>query len=329
MEHFIKTLFILLFGFVSIHVNAQDPQFSQFYAAPLYMGPSFAGMTNGSRITLNYRKQWPVITNGFNTYAFGIDHNFVTIKSGLGLVAIRDDIGSGHLSYTSLGAIYAYRIRVDNNWYVRPGLTFWYTRRSLDFYKLLFPDQVGNSTATIETPTQKYKAHIDFSSSVITYTRKVWLGLTVDHLMRPNQALGGSSNRISYKWSVYAGTKFPVRSRMKALKAGDESLTTALLYKRQGDWQQLDFGTYWNKPPLILGVWWRGIPLFGKNPGMDAIVFLAGIKYLDYTFAYSYDITISELGVYTGGTHEISFTYLFNNKFKIKHKKGAMPCPSF
>jgi hypothetical protein len=33
----------------------QDPQFSQFYASPLYLGAAFTGATPGSRYCLNFR----------------------------------------------------------------------------------------------------------------------------------------------------------------------------------------------------------------------------------------------------------------------------------
>ena len=323
-KHIIVTLPLLLF---SLLLKAQDPQLSQFYAAPLYLGPSFAGMSNGARVSLNYRKQWPVLTNGFNTYAFGIDNNFTNLKSGMGLIVLRDDIGSAHLSLTSVGAIYSYLIDLDRKWHVKPGITFWYSRHSLDFYKLIFPDQVQNANSSIEVPTQKFKAAIDFSSSVVAYNPKVWFGFTVDHLMRPDESLGGTSNRIPYKFSVYGGTKFLVKNHTRSFRSAEESITTAFLYKRQGNWQQFDLGLYWNKQPIILGVWLRGIPIVVKNPGMDAIVFLAGMRYNGYTIAYSYDSTISQFGVNSGGAHEISITY----EFKVQtHKRWKpIPCPTF
>jgi type IX secretion system PorP/SprF family membrane protein len=324
-RHTIPFLLILLTG----ALKAQDPQLSQFYAAPLYLGSSFAGITSGSRVSLNYRKQWPVIANGFNTYAFGFDHYFANIKSGVGLVTLRDNVGTGNLSLTSIGALYSYHITIDRKWNLKPGLTFWYSRHGLDFFKLLFPDQVEFSNTSTETPTMKYKAHIDFSSSLVVYNQKVWMGVTMDHMMRPNQSLAGATDRIPYKWSVYGGGKFPIRSHYRRFRAPQESITTAFLYKKQGDAQQLDLGLYWNKQPMILGLWLRGIPFAIKNPGMDALVFLAGIEFNDYTVAYSYDITVSQLGVNTGGTHEISLSYVFNNKPRIKHKKAALPCPSF
>ena len=58
---------ILLFSLVVFFVVglnktlAQDPQFSQFYAAPLYLNPAFAGSAQEARVGINYRNQWPQI----------------------------------------------------------------------------------------------------------------------------------------------------------------------------------------------------------------------------------------------------------------------------
>jgi len=38
-----KIYFVLLLGFISINASAQDPQFTQFYANPIYLNPAFAG----------------------------------------------------------------------------------------------------------------------------------------------------------------------------------------------------------------------------------------------------------------------------------------------
>lgn len=38
-----KLLFTVLCLFIVAEVEAQDPQFSQFYANPIYLNPAFAG----------------------------------------------------------------------------------------------------------------------------------------------------------------------------------------------------------------------------------------------------------------------------------------------
>ena len=47
-------------------LQAQDPQFSQYYAAPLYLNPAFTGSEMLPRIGANYRNQWPGIELDFS-----------------------------------------------------------------------------------------------------------------------------------------------------------------------------------------------------------------------------------------------------------------------
>lgn len=92
-----KRIYILFIIIVLINLKtgfSQDSQFSQFYASPLYLAPSFAGSTDGDRFSLNYRNQWPAITKSFQTYSLGYDHYFPHLKSGIGLLLFREQAGT-------------------------------------------------------------------------------------------------------------------------------------------------------------------------------------------------------------------------------------------
>jgi len=87
-------LFIILLLVVRIGFG-QDPHFSQFYAAPLYLGPSFAGAGENTRIMTNYRDQWPKMPGVFVTYSFSADHYMPDLNSGFGLFVMKDQAGDG------------------------------------------------------------------------------------------------------------------------------------------------------------------------------------------------------------------------------------------
>ena len=55
-------------------VIAQDTQYSQFYAAPLYLNPALTGASELTRVGVNYRNQWPGLDYSFNSYSAYIDH---------------------------------------------------------------------------------------------------------------------------------------------------------------------------------------------------------------------------------------------------------------
>jgi hypothetical protein len=98
------------------------------------------------------------------------------------------------------------------------------------------------------------------------------------------------------------------------------------MFKNQAKFRQLDMGLYWNKSPMVFGLWYRGIPVFNSDRG-DMFAFLVGYKTQRLSIGYSYDFTISNLIDKSAGAHEISFSIEFT-KYK-KRKMHSVPCPEF
>src|ERR1044072_6736656 len=79
---------------------AQDPEFTQFYANPLYLNPAFAGTARCPRICLNYRTPWPGITGTFVTYSASYDQHVDGIQGGLGFLFPNDRAGQSTINTT-------------------------------------------------------------------------------------------------------------------------------------------------------------------------------------------------------------------------------------
>ena len=91
----ICTLLTGLFALcASMELKAQDPQFSQFYAAPLYINPAFTGASQFTRFGVNYRSQWPNLDASFETFSFYADHFVEKYNSGIGLILTTDRQGN-------------------------------------------------------------------------------------------------------------------------------------------------------------------------------------------------------------------------------------------
>src|SRR5437870_11310543 len=101
-------LFVLLTLFAADVVQAQDPQFSQFYAAPLYLNPAFAGSTNQGRAGVNYRNQWPAIDANFTTFSAFADFYLEDYNSGVGAILTRDYVNLVGVQNISFAAQYSY-----------------------------------------------------------------------------------------------------------------------------------------------------------------------------------------------------------------------------
>ncbi len=326
---FVVSLFSWTYG--------QDPQFTQFYANPLYLAPSFAGATQNDRITAVYRNQWPELNNVFVTYSFSYDHYFDNFNSGVGVLIMRDVAGSGNLGMLNAGVLYSYDIKVNKDFHLRPGVHFNYTQQGIDYHKLVWNDQLssgGSGGSTIEQPpTDAYKPDVDFAASLLGYTDRAWGGFTVDHLLRPNYGLYNNEARWPIKFTLFGG--YQIIKKGHLLNPIDETLSLAFYYSQQDIFKQAVVGLYWYKAPLMLGFWYRGIPFYKggndeyeKDPRGDALAFLVGYKMDQLRVGYSYDFTISNLVSSTGGAHEISLTYEFKTTRK-KQKARMIPCPEF
>jgi type IX secretion system PorP/SprF family membrane protein len=308
---------------------AQDPQFTQFYASPLYLAPSYAGGIASQRVVANYRNQWSFVPGTFQTYSISYDHNFVNFKSGLGLLVLGDVAGDGRLGSTMAGILYSYDINPNPDYHIRPGVGFYYVQQSIDYSRLIFGDQLtsGGETLppTIQPPGSKAVRDIDVSTSVLAYSDNIWLGFTWDHMLRPERTFYGDDARTPHKFSIYGGGRLVLRGIV--LRPIEESITGAFNLRFQDLSKQLDLGLYWYRQPFLIGAWYRGIPISRKYPGTDALAFLAGYKYDQWSVSYSYDFTISRLGIGSGGSHEIALIYTF--KVEARKRWRAIPCPTF
>ncbi len=322
-----RRLFILslLFWLGCRLSQAQDPQFSQFYSNPLYLAPSFAGAAGGSRICANVRDQWVALPSTFVTYSFSYDHYFSKFNSGFGLLGYKDAAGTGELGTTSLGVQYSYNFKLTQEIFARPGLHFSYREHGVAWDKLKFIDEVMHSDGTVidQQPVPRVR-DVDLALSALIYSKRVWGGITVDHLLRPNVSLYAANHRVPVKYSFFGGIELARKSRL--LKADSETMTIAYLFKKQGPYTQLDLGVYWFKNPFVLGLWYRGIPPFNSQRG-DAFILLLGYRTRNFNIGYSYDVTISNLIGQAIGSHEVSMAVKF--ALPRRNKKGEVPCPEF
>ena len=222
---------------------------------------------------------------------------------------------------------YSYNIKVFNVWSIRPGLSFSYLQHGV-YGDVSFIDQILSSNDTAGTSGPGFALDraqdIDAGASMLVYTKGFWFGATIDHLLAPNVSLHASNAQIPLKTSIYGG--IDIRAKGKLLKPSDDMMTFAFLYKQQDLIRQLDIGAYWYNYPMIIGIWYRGIPTVSSHRG-EAVVFLIGLKTTSVNVGYSYDLTISNMLAHTKGSHEVSFTYKF--ALPKRPQKGAVPCPEF
>ncbi len=317
------------------HASAQDAQFTQFYAVPTYISPAFAGTGLQSRFGLAMRDQWPSIPGAFVSANFAFDHYLSDVNSGIGLLVHHDKAGSGALRTTSITGQYAYEIELKRKVFLRPALQFGWSNHAVNLSQLTFGDQLarGGSLATLDDMDGTSVSYADMGTGLLFFTPKLWLGVAIHHLNRPNQTLIEGDARLPRKFSMHGGYRTEIRTPV--IRKHAEHVVFAFNYRSQDKFDQLDLGVYYERDPFFAGLWYRGIPLFKQyGPGYmnnDAVAVMVGFIANDLRIGYSYDITISRLAAYSGGAHEITLGYELAQKHKKRSasKRRIVPCAKF
>jgi type IX secretion system PorP/SprF family membrane protein len=321
---------------------AQDPQFSQYYAAPLLLNPALAGSGDCYRAGMSARSQWVGLPGGaFNTAAAFIDLNVPHLRSGFGLMLLHDQIGTPRMSTNAISGFYSYLAPIRKQFNLRLGLQASFVNRSLDYSRLVFEDQfsgIAITQAQTADPIRDFRNanYGDFSSGALIYGEDTyWLGTSYNHMFTPNQAFYTKS-KLPAKWSLHGGYSWRIKGTKLERNKRDIRLIGTFLYKSQLKFDQLDLGVYAIKNKVLLGLWYRGIPV-KKDAAItnsDAVSVQMGYYIKDFSFIYSYDFTTSKLNVVnTHGSHEISLLYQFCSRWPKRKKPPIhvrrLPCPDF
>jgi type IX secretion system PorP/SprF family membrane protein len=331
----------------SLSVTAQDPQFSQFYAAPLYLNPAFAGSTQQGRAGINYRNQWPAIDANFTTISAYADFFIEDKNSGVGALLTRDYVGIVGLQSISFSLQYAYQLQLTKTLSFRPGVQVGIVNRSINFGDLTFGDQFDPNTGDLVNATKESLNtgqsvfFPDISFGGLLFSKNAWLGVAAHHITEPNQSLLGAKDPLYMKLSVHGGYKFLFRPGVMGTglfaRPQERSIAPVIQYRHQGPFDQMDVGMYYTFEPLVLGTWYRGIPFKSVNgfANNESVVLLIGLVLKGekdiLNIGYSYDYTISKLGPGSGGAHEFSLVYSWptRNPRKPPKDKLIIPCPTF
>ena len=121
-------------------VQAQDPQYSQFYSNLVLLNPAFTGSGIGHRVAMNYRAQWVQIPGYYKQFAFSYDVPvyFLGSTNGLGVSFSSDVAGEGNLQKLNITVNYAYEVEINDNHVLRFGLRGGVQQASIDFFQTPF-----------------------------------------------------------------------------------------------------------------------------------------------------------------------------------------------
>jgi len=174
--------------------------------------------------------------------------------------------------------------------------------------------------------------YMDVNAGAMINSTKFWIGFAASHLNQPNSSLIGDRVPLPISTSLHGGYRYIIEAKSRGVLK--RYISPAFNYRHEQKYDQLDIGLYYFHLPVNLGVWYRGLPFKHYKPAYpnnESVAILIGFELskLDMRVGYSYDITVSGLGIATSkGAHELSLIYEIARKRK-RRSKVMVSCPKF
>ncbi len=324
-----KLFIALLILNISFNASAQDPEFTQFYANPIYLNPAMAGSHGCPRINLNHRNQWPSLSGTFITNTLSYDQYFESIGGGIAISFMNDMAGKNTLNWNAVNVAYSYHLAVNRKFSFLLGAQAGWNQKFLDWSKLSFGDQIdphsGFVYQTGDLPRGRLNGNwgtrgfFDASAGIVGFSEHFYFGFAAKHLNTPDQTLilSDEGSKLPMRFTGHMGATIPLGGKSKY--ATPTSLSPNVIYTYQDEFMQLNLGMIIKYGAFTAGAYWRE---------GDAFILLIGVDSGTFKFGYSYDITTSKLTNASGGSHELSMGFNLNCKKPVK-KFRTISCPSF
>jgi type IX secretion system PorP/SprF family membrane protein len=344
-----------------IELKAQDPHFTQFSDAPMFVNPANTGFYRGLyRVTGNFRNQWDYrfINNndvgsrntGYTTFAGGFDISLKPSKNstdmlGIGIQLLTDRAGEVALTSTfgQINLAYWKKLDPNKNRWLSAGFSIGFEQRKIDYSHLELPDQYNSANpqsplAVLSYPVNNGYIYTDIGMgakyfATLTKKRMLNIGFAIAHINQPKNSFffGLPSDQLYRKLTFHAGMRMPIAHKI--------DLAPTILIMRQATWMEFDEGAYVrfllteakSKELMAynIGIWFRQANGSGHFV-QDAINLCNKLEFNQYTIGISYDLNVSKLTQTTklkGGV-ELSISYQNALDASLGNKKKPI-CPVF
>ena len=317
----IKLLFIIISFCIYSKAKAQDPVFTQYFLVPETLNPGISGFMETTYTGIIHREQWPDLDLKIDTdYAFLNTWN-ENISSGYGISVLNQRENASKYNFTQINANYAYRVRINDDWYFRPALEVGFGLKSFAFQNLLLEDQINIRTgitnaSSIDPLLRNDKiTFFDASAGMVFNTDNMWIGLSMKHLNKPNISFSEDGNLpLNTFFSLSTGYEFLLANYIDVqfFPYATKMFVTSN-YMQQGRYNRLDLGASILFEKMFFGA--TAVTNPAKNGLNSQLVtsvnLFTGLQYEHLRLGIAYDLNTSKMGK-TGGVYELSLTYQFN-----------------
>ena len=300
----IRKLFIIHFLLFPFFLSGQQiPFYTQTTSTSFLINPAIAGTKKSLDLRIGYRNQWTGFDGAPVTEYASLNSRLFAGRMGLGVYAYKDE--TGPISRTNYTGAYAFHLRFPD------------VELSIGLSGSIIQYQINGSKITIQTPGDLV---IDQTKTKTILAPDVGTGFYIynDRFHFGASALGLLSSTIN----DYGKGSIP-----KEPGSLNTHFYLSLGYNYSGNpdfiWENNAFATYVKATPIFMGyslrMFYKRKIIIGTSIRLrDAIALNVGYVIADkFHISYSYDVIVSHLRPYNGGSHEVMLAYSVVGKKKI------------
>jgi type IX secretion system PorP/SprF family membrane protein len=331
---------------------AQDPHFSQYNEAPIYINPALSGVAYDTRVNLNYKSQWKSVAVPYKSYGasaeFAIGRKKLHKKSYFttGLMAYNDVSGSSNFSSLHLGGLLGVVIRSGKYSKLSGGIMAAFDQRTINGSKLTWDNQYNgykfDPTIPGEQIPQTHFIYADFGAGFNWHFAKSEryisaadghrfdIGFSAYHINVPYYSFYGNTGENQYIRFVHHANfvvavpqinSSIIPSYVIMMQGPSIEIVAGLMYRYIISDASVHTGTI--KP--------MAFSFGGYYRSLDAFIPQVLFEYDKYGLGVSYDVNLSNLTPTskTKGGLEICLRYNWNASYgnNIGNTTGPRPTP--
>lgn len=286
-------LFLTVFFFLTKASAQQDPEYTQYMYNMSVVNPAYATATE-SVLNLGtlYRTQWVGAVGAPKTLTF-FGHMPVNKKVELGVSLISDDIGDGAKKENNFFADFAYVLQFKNKNRLSLGIKAGFTSFQTNFNGFRFQSGDPSTDHAFEQNINTFKPNVGVGAYY--FTDSYYIGLSAPNLLSSKHieeraginAFGSEEIHAfltgGYVFRLSDAFKFKPAFMSKFVKGAPTTLdiTANVLFNNK-----FEFGVAYRLDDAVSGL----VNMYVTQ---------------DIRIGYAYDYTLSNLGQFNSGTHEI------------------------
>jgi type IX secretion system PorP/SprF family membrane protein len=311
--------FVLLMACVETKAQ-QQTQFTNILLNQYLYNPAFAGSFRGMQFNAGARLQWTGFDGAPRSY---MASGYGTFKKrdgmAIGGTIINDQMGL--INRNSIMISYSYHLKLNDHWKIGFGLSTGFVQYNIKAYNArpYDKDDIFLTSSILNANA------FDANAGMLLYHKKFFLGISGQQLPSSKIHWDNTIGRLTPHYYIYTGFNQVLDKKKKEFVLQP----SVLMRFNSPSPFEIEYNlkcTY--KSMLWLGVSFRHaktVSSITKQWQKNSLCGMLGLTVSkQFTFGYSYDMSLNNLRMYNSGSHELILSYtILSKKGVVKDKVQA------